>query len=980
MSTSLQQQKEPATIIDVRQEDSESISTAIAALRTQILAGLHKPTHQRTLPPHLIYDERGLRLFDELTTNLDAYYIFRAEEQILTDHSKDMAAMMGAGKGEAIIVELGAGALRKTGHVLSAFANTAVKAPTPSDKAPIIYYALDLERRELLRSLDALSGPIGEDLKGKVDIRGMWGTYDGGIAFIRSGGLVQDAAITQDSEKSSPPRFKRFSQQYEARKAPVIPSDETPRPSSPASSEDNDNRTVSDSASRLFTDNGGTHQTAASTASPSERERNAKGGGTTRSRSASPMRFGEEAERMAHPPLHFLFLGSSIGNFPRNESAEFLKSLPLRPGSGDTILLGIDHCNDVDVIKASYVDPQGYSARFGLNGLRVAERVLEGHSEDLERDYGNIFKKDGWDFVGIWNDVERRHESHFKSLRKQALVIPPDIDRPQDPETYVEFEEGELVHYEVSVKFSTAEALAMFSAANLRVVNRWTDNNSRFSVWLLERPPFNLPTLPSLSHAPPMAPSTPLPVQKVFPSVPTLAEWSQLWALWDMVTMKMIPEGMLHQKPIDLRHKCLFYFGHIPTFLDIHLTRAARRLGGKEQEFTEPEYFTQIFERGIDPHVDDPDTCHPHSEVPTADEDWPTLEVVIGYRDRVRARVMRVYVEHGRERVGSADPTIRDFDRDLGRVLWMTWEHEAMHLETLLYMLLQKAGDEGGTIPPTGFIPPAWEILSQQKEWSDDLASSPPSTVVIGPADVPLGHDDFEAEDAAKDSIAGLVNGAEYQFGWDNESPRRIVKLDKAIRVETRPILISEYHAFWKKGQDGTDGCRKLPASWILDPNGDVQVRTLYGPIPLRVAKNWPFIGSYDELHSYAASKGGRLPTEAELHLYRDMYEGSEESNIGFTKWHSIPPKVATGPDNRGHNGGVWEWTSTVWDTHEGFKSSMLYPGYSSDFFDTKHQTVIGGSYATVPRLAQRRSFRNWFQHNYPYSWIGGRIAYDGSA
>jgi len=29
----------------------------------------------------------------------------------------------------------------------------------------------------------------------------------------------------------------------------------------------------------------------------------------------------------------------------------------------------------------------------------------------------------------------------------------------------------------------------------------------------------------------------------------------------------MIPQEMLHQKPIDLRHKCLFYIGHIPTYV-----------------------------------------------------------------------------------------------------------------------------------------------------------------------------------------------------------------------------------------------------------------------------------------------------------------------------------------------------------------------------------------------------------------------------
>ena len=97
----------------------------------------------------------------------------------------------------------------------------------------------------------------------------------------------------------------------------------------------------------------------------------------------------------------------------------------------------------------------------------------------------------------------------------------------------------------------------------------------------------------------------------------------------------------------------------------------------------------------------------------------------------------------------------------------------------------------------------------------------------------------------------------------------------------------------------------------------------------------------------------------------------------------------------RGSNGGVWEWTSTVLDTHPGFAGTSIFPGYSSDFFDTKHQVVVsvrpsqvsavslirlsqlGASYATIPRLAERSTVRNFYQRNYPYAWVGARVAYD---
>jgi hypothetical protein len=57
---------------------------------------------------------------------------------------------------------------------------------------------------------------------------------------------------------------------------------------------------------------------------------------------------------------------------------------------------------------------------------------------------------------------------------------------------------------------------------------------------------------------------------------------------------------------------------------------------------------------------------------------------------------------------------------------------------------------------------------------------------------------------------------------------------------------------------------------------------------------------------------------------------------------------TAGGPEfnGRGSNGGVWEWTSTVMEEHEGFVGTSIFAGYSSDFFDTKHHVVVSASAA----------------------------------
>jgi len=292
----------------------------------------------------------------------------------------------------------------------------------------------------------------------------------------------------------------------------------------------------------------------------------------------------------------------------------------------------------------------------------------------------------------------------------------------------------------------------------------------------------------------------------------------------------------------------------------------------------------------------------------------------------------------------------------------------------LLYMLIQRAGTPGGTIPPSRFARPVWLSLqssvlpsSTPQPSSDDLITLPAQSFTIG-------HDDVEADDLRLASNSSFIH--DYEFGWDNEHPTRVVEIAKSIKVEKRCVSNREYAAFLRDSDAGKG--RKDPVSWVKDENGSFKVSTLYGPVDFSIAADWPFVSSYDDLEAYAQWKGGRMPNEVELRAFMDQYLGAESSNIGFKHWTFIPPEEpepALG--KRGHNGGVWEWTSTPFDNYDGFVQSTLYPRYSSDFFDGRHNVCLGGSFATIPRIAQRRTVRNYYQHNYPFAWIGGRVVYD---
>src|SRR5437667_3636835 len=79
----------------------------------------------------------------------------------------------------------------------------------------------------------------------------------------------------------------------------------------------------------------------------------------------------KEPENRSKPKC-VLSLGSSIGNFTRDEAAEFLGGFAnsvLQPGNGDLMLVGLDACKNPDKVWRAYNDPKGITEAFIMNGL-----------------------------------------------------------------------------------------------------------------------------------------------------------------------------------------------------------------------------------------------------------------------------------------------------------------------------------------------------------------------------------------------------------------------------------------------------------------------------------------------------------------------------------------------------------------------------------------------------------------------------------
>lgn len=122
-------------------------------------------------------------------------------------------------------------------------------------------------------------------------------------------------------------------------------------------------------------------------------------------------------------------------------------------------------------------------------------------------------------------------------------------------------------------------------------------------------------------------------------------------------------------------------------------------------------------------------------------------------------------------------------------------------------MLYQRAGT--GTIPPSGFVIPPWEVLAES--WNN--APQPETqTVTLGDEDLVVGHDDDEADDDSTDVLG-------HSFGWDNEHPKRTVHVNK-FKIEWRPVTNGQFYDFYTGAGAGKV---QFPKSWV-EIDGDIFV------------------------------------------------------------------------------------------------------------------------------------------------------------
>ncbi len=163
------------------------------------------------------------------------------------------------------------------------------------------------------------------------------------------------------------------------------------------------------------------------------------------------------------------FLGGTIGNLYVEERAAFLGALADSLAPGDSLLLGTDLVKSADRLIAAYDDPQGLTAEFVTNCLRV-----------LNRELGADFDLDAFSYVPFWDPRMERMDLRLRAEVPLRVTVPgADIS--------FELASGEEIRVEISTKFRPEGIEAELAGAGFTLARIWTDADHDFALTLAHR-------------------------------------------------------------------------------------------------------------------------------------------------------------------------------------------------------------------------------------------------------------------------------------------------------------------------------------------------------------------------------------------------------------------------------------------------------------------------------------------------------------
>ena len=161
-----------------------------------------------------------------------------------------------------------------------------------------------------------------------------------------------------------------------------------------------------------------------------------------------------------------LYIGTSIGNFSREEARLILRNIRAQLRTGDTLLLGTDMVKDEPTLLAAYEDNDGITAAFNLNILHRLNRELRAN-----------FNTARFRHRALWNSIESRIEMHLESTHEQEVTI-------REAELNLHFMRYESIHTENSYKFTDQGIRSLLNEVGFEIRGAWKDSRGWCTITL----------------------------------------------------------------------------------------------------------------------------------------------------------------------------------------------------------------------------------------------------------------------------------------------------------------------------------------------------------------------------------------------------------------------------------------------------------------------------------------------------------------
>ena len=155
---------------------------------------------------------------------------------------------------------------------------------------------------------------------------------------------------------------------------------------------------------------------------------------------------------LASPTL-VAFLGSTIGNFPRDPAIRLLSHIAGEMSPTDRFLLGADLIKDAAIINHAYNDSRGVTAAFNLNIL-----------ERLNRELNADFPIADYEHHAFYSSENHRVEMHLIATKAHRVTI-PEIGE-------ISLAKGESIRTELSYKYDKPMLEDILTASGLRL-EKW---------------------------------------------------------------------------------------------------------------------------------------------------------------------------------------------------------------------------------------------------------------------------------------------------------------------------------------------------------------------------------------------------------------------------------------------------------------------------------------------------------------------------